>query len=455
MLQYLRASGRGLTYPVRAARRRPWLALLGLAVLGLAGAVAAGGWYVYHQWEQAQADLAADRPKEALSRLEICLHLWPRDPEVRLLAARAARLSGDLQAAEAHLKQCIKSQGGATEAVQLEFLLLRVQTGEVDEVAPTLVDCVEKGHRESPLILETMAGAYMARLRYRSALACLSRWIEVSPQTAKALYWRGLVLERLNHHKDAARDYRQALKLDPGLFRARLRVAELLLEDKRTPEALPHLERLYREAPDHPEVQARLGICRYLLNQRDEARRLMEAAVVRLPNDPALLVHLARLDLEQGRAAEAERRLRKVLKMDPADTEALHNLVNALQFQGKTEEAAAALKEHQKAREQVDRANQLLREVADSPSATPADFAEVGELLLRIGRDRQGVYWLEQALERDPGQLRAHTALAAHYEHKGESDRAASHRRWLRDQAAANPKSETRNPKPTQNPKSQ
>jgi hypothetical protein len=59
--------------------------------------------------------------------------------------------------------------GGATEAVQFEFLLLRVQTGEVDEVAPTLIDSVEKGHAESPLILETLSRAYILRLRYKAA----------------------------------------------------------------------------------------------------------------------------------------------------------------------------------------------------------------------------------------------------------------------------------------------
>jgi tetratricopeptide (TPR) repeat protein len=454
MLHFLRAAARVLTYPVRLARRRPWVALI-VAALVLTLTVLAGGWYVHHQWEAAQTDLASDRPREALARLEFCLLFWPRDPELHLLAARAARLTGDTRAAETYLNRCLKLHGGATEEVQLEFLLLRVQTGEIEEVAPTLVNCVEKGHPKSPLILETMAGAYMARLRYRSALACLSRWIEVSPDTAKAHYWRGLVLERLNQHKDAAKDYHRALQLDPGLFRARLRVAELLLEDKRTPEALSHLERLYREKPDHAEVRARLGICRYLLNERDEARRLMEAAVVDLPKDPSLLVHLAKLDLEQGRAPEAERRLRKVLKMDPADTEALHNLVNALQFQGRTEDAAVALKEYQKAKAQVDRVNQLLREVTDSRSATPADFAEVGELLLRIGRDRQGVYWLELALEREPGQLRAHAALADHYEKRGEHERAESHRRWLRDPTQTNPNPDIRNPKQTQKLNSQ
>src|SRR5207237_6548121 len=107
----------------------------------------------------------------------------------------------------------------------------------------------------------------------------------------------------------------------------------MLLEDKRAPEALPHPEYLYGQTPDRADVQARLGICRFYENRPEEARRLMEAAVVDMPKDPSLLVHLAKLDVQEGRGAEAERWLRQVLKLDPSDTEALYNLVPALQLQ--------------------------------------------------------------------------------------------------------------------------
>src|SRR5262249_51357433 len=152
--------------------------------------------------------------------------LWPRSPEVHQLAARAARLSGDTQAAENHLNQCLKLNGGATEPVQLEFLLLRVQTGGLEEGASPLVACVGKGLPEAPLILETLARAYIPLLRYKPAYACLSRWIELRPDEAKAYQWRGWVLERLSRYKVAMEDYQRALELNPDLFPVRLRVAE-------------------------------------------------------------------------------------------------------------------------------------------------------------------------------------------------------------------------------------
>src|SRR5262249_51682792 len=188
----------------------------------------AGLWFVRHQWEEAQTALAQGRPGEARSRLAVCLFVWPGDLEVHRLAARAARLSGDVQSAEAHLKKCLKLHGGATQAVQLEFLLLRVQTGEADEVAPILVDSVEKGHPDSPIILETLAGAYIHRLRYNSAYAFLSRWIELQPDAAKPYQWRGWVLERLNQTQAARPHYRPAPRPDPRVIPGRLRLPAMV-----------------------------------------------------------------------------------------------------------------------------------------------------------------------------------------------------------------------------------
>jgi tetratricopeptide (TPR) repeat protein len=416
------------------ARRRPRFALL--VILALAAGSGVGLWrYAVYQWRAAQLALKNERLAEAQDRFDFCLTVWPRNPEVHLLAARTARLRGDHETAEAHLSRCLRLQGGASEAVQLEFLLFRAQTGEADEVAEPLLDAVEKGHPESPLILQTLARAYMHRLRYKLAWSCLTRWIGLCPDASKAYHWRGWILERLNKPRVAVVDYRRALELDPDLTSVRLRLAEMLIEDRKVSDAQPHLELLYRQSPDDPVVMSRLGICRHLEGQTEEARRLMEAAVVHLPTDPMLLVELAKLDILEGRGAEAERRLRAVLQSNPSDTEALHNLVPALQLQGRGDEAAATLKEYERYKNLVERSNKLLQEVVDSPTASADDYAETGRLLILRGNEQHGVYWLEQALSRDPAHQSAHQALAEYYDKKGDREQAAAHRRWLREPA--------------------
>src|SRR5207248_6012552 len=113
--------------------------------------------------------------------------------------------------------------GAASDDVKLEFLLMRVQGGEVDEVAPQLRECVDHGHPEAPLILETLSRAYMHNLRYGDALGALNRWVKEAPESAEPLHWRGWVKERVNDSKGAMRDYQEALECDPALVPVRLR----------------------------------------------------------------------------------------------------------------------------------------------------------------------------------------------------------------------------------------
>jgi len=329
------------------------------------------------------------------------------------------------------LNQCLKLRKDDTDAVQLEFLLMRIQLNQVDEVAPALLACVENHHPETPLILETLAQAYMHNLRYGPALGCLNLWLQEAPETAQAYYWRGWVRERLNHAEGAFQDYQRGLELDPDHFPARLRVAEILLEKSNPPEALPHLERLLKQYPDRPEVLARLGQCRFLQGQPEEARRLLEAAVAKLPNDPVLLIYLAKLDLQEGRPARAEEWVRRVLRADPTDTEAQYTLIASLRGQGRHKEAKTALDQYQKDSAVLKRAYRLLQDEAESPTSDPAPLVEIGTVFIRAGQGRVGEYWLREALQRDPEYKPAHKALAEYLQSKGQRQEAAEHRRHL------------------------
>jgi tetratricopeptide (TPR) repeat protein len=414
----------------RAIRRRPGTMLLGLIVLFALGA---GGVYGYavREWHRAVALVRNGRPAEAREKLNLCLRVWSNDPDVHRLAARAARQTGDYVTAESHLNTCLKLEKEATEDTQLEFLLMRAQTGEVEEVGPLLFGYVDRGHRDAELILESVALVYMYQLRYGPAYAALKRWGEVVPNSAKVHHFRGWVLERMDQPKLALDNYLRALELDPNLDRVRLRVAEMYLEDKQPLQALPHLELLLARDPNRPEAQARLGQCKFLQGQPVEARRLLEGAVDKMPTDSPVLLYLARLDIAEQQPARAEQRLRQALALDASDTEARFALVTALQLQKRDAEAAAALAEYDKQKDLLERANTLLQAEARRGSRDPQSAFDIGSLLLSIRHDRQALYWMDEALNRDPAHRPTHQALAEYFERQGDQGRAAFHRRKL------------------------
>lgn len=404
-------------WPVRCVgwvwRHRRW----SLAVLLLAlGGTALGVWrHAENEWERAKVALEVGKPDDARQRLKTCETVWPFNPEVQLLAARAARLMNDYPAAEAHLNRCRKLQGGATpgEAVQLEFLLIRLQGGELDDLENPLGRMVEEGHPDSPAILETLAIAFIRHHRYLPAHLALTKWIELRPDTVRAYQLRGLMRERLNLAHAAMEDYQKAVELDPNATAARRRMAEMYLEDKKPAEAAPHLEYLIAHSPADPLVRSRLGVCRFYQGEFAEARRLLEATVGELPKDVLVLIHLARLDTLDGRYAEAEQRLKAALALDPSDTEARYALVEVYRLSGRAADEERELKEYNRYRGLVDRVNKLLKDKADSPSATADDLADIAGMFFLLRRDQEGMYWLNKALDKNQNHPRSRELLAA------------------------------------------
>ena len=412
-----------------AFRQRPWTTAVALVLLLPLATAGAFHFYALRQWHLAQQALLKS-PAEADARLRTCLKLWPWDVSTHLLAARAARLNADFSRAEALLNYCLKLTPNNRDPIQLEFLLLRVQTGELNEVEEPLLNCVENGHPESLVILETLAGAYMRNLRYAPALNVLNQWIRLEPNSAQPYQQRAWLLERASDQQAALRDYRKAVQLAPNEVAPRLRLAELLLQENETAEAVPHLELLYKRHPERHDVIARLGQCRLLQGRADEARQLLETAVQAMPDDALVLVSLARLDIQEGKASQAEKWLRHLLQLDRSDTEGQYLLVQALRLQGRMQEAEAAQLQYNQLQELLKRVNILLRDVVERHPNDPEPASEAGRGLLRLGQDRLGLYWLHEALRRDARHQASHQALADYYQEK-DPEKATYHRQQL------------------------
>ena len=133
----------------------------------------------------------------ARQRFAACLRVWGQDPQVHLLAARAARLTRDYAETERLLRRC-RDLGGVPEAIDLENALARAQRGELRGIEAYLWTFVERQYSDTPWILEALAQGYMQTCRLPAALGCFQRLLKASPNNPDFLVWAGSVQAILN-----------------------------------------------------------------------------------------------------------------------------------------------------------------------------------------------------------------------------------------------------------------
>jgi tetratricopeptide (TPR) repeat protein len=378
----------------------------------------------------ARLALANSHLDEARQHIDRALWVRRQRTSTLVLAARIYRLSGAHSEAEAYLARCGQLHG-MSEPVQLEWMLLRAQLGEVDELAPRLLALVGQVHPEAPAILETLASVYILQARYWEAFRCLQSWLELEPDSVRALDWRGWLHHQLDRREEAIHDYQRILELRPAQMDIRLRLAKLLVENKREEEAAPHLERLLRETPDDPDVAVALAPCRVAQSRVEEARALLKGVLEQHPDHFDALLRCGRLELSLGNAEEAERYLREAVRLKPHDIDAHFSLYQSLQGQPHREkETRHELAQWELENKRLKRLNHLLRqELAAHPE--DADLAcEAGELFLQLDEER-GLFWLYRALAIKPRHIPSRRALLAYYERTHNDAKAEEQRKEL------------------------
>src|SRR5437899_1247758 len=132
--------------------RRHWRLLLVVAGLAGASVLAWPHLMAWNHWRAGQSALERYRDADALKHLEACLETWPTSAKAHLLAARATRRIGDLQAALKHLGEYERLQPDLASEATLERALVRAVGGELASVDDYLLTRAEKEPAFAPLI---------------------------------------------------------------------------------------------------------------------------------------------------------------------------------------------------------------------------------------------------------------------------------------------------------------
>jgi tetratricopeptide (TPR) repeat protein len=396
-----------------ALGRRPRATALGALTLGL---FALGGALLVPHVRALYHARAAERAiqrwdfDEARTHLAVCLDAWPDSGPTRFLAARTARRAGRFDEAERHLKR-FQSQNGTSRQTALEWAMLKVQRGEVDDAEEYLRATVGPDDPDAPLVLEALAHGFLLTERLPDLLECTELWLQVRPGETHALFWRGLAWEGLSRRREAIDAYREALAADADNVEARQHLAELLLADGQdAAEARDHFERLRGKRP----AAALLGLarCEKALGRPAAARDRLDDLLADHPDHAQALAERGRLALDEDDAPAAEKWLRRAVALAPDDREALHALIRSLWVQDKQDEAKSLEPALKELTADLARYQEIRKAVAKDPR-NPALRTEAGKLCLRRGRRDEGLRWLATALQIDPSYGPARAALEA------------------------------------------
>jgi len=379
---------------------------------------------------QARKCLTRRDEEGALGWLEFSRRLSDHHPETEFLLGRVYRRQGKMDLVREHLLRAA-DLGWPREGVDREQWLALAQSGQMEAAEPHLVELLQDPRGDAAEICEAYVIGSMKMHYLGIAEKLLDVWIQDFPEDSRPYYLRGVMHRNASLFNKAERDLRRALDIEPGDSAAALSLAETLYEQGRAEQAVA----FFQSAESGPnEAAARIGRARCLrsLGRPEEARRLLEGVLSSSRMNTEALVELARLDVEGGDHQAAIDRLGPVAEKEARNREFRFVLGTALRRVGRNEEARAHLEYTAEAGRELDRAARLILQVAKQPR--DADLRQqIGRIHLDYGLRKDGVTWLESALECDPGHKPSHGALADYYgskigEGSGYAELAERHR---------------------------
>lgn len=320
---------------------------------------------------------------EAETSYRQALALDPRQPDALHMLGVLARQKGDLTTARALIEQAVRERPAYPEAFH-----------------------------DLGLVLWDLGQPQPAIDAYRRAVALKPDFVDACYNLGNLFYAKGNLAE-------AAIWYAKALEIEPRLAPAHFNLAVIAHRQNDLASAIAGYERAVACQPDYFEALLNLGLARKEAGDFELAAQALErVAAMRLPS-VAVLHALGVIRRQQGRLPEAESLSRRAIALEPSHLPARLELVVILDEVGKIEEALTEI-----------------QTVAATATRSPEVHSLLGALLKKQKRWKEAEASLRRALELDPGNMPAFTALAELSVQRGDLDSSAA---YCEAAAQANP----------------
>lgn len=287
-------------------------------------------------WRTELAQLLATRGQHraAISHLAQAVDHQPHQPQHWTALAHALISSGDEYAAESNLRRGLEFQPNSSElwlalggllAVRRQWLEALQSFAHAAEHDPSAAAFAGQGH--CLLALHEQAQGGDARLD--QARQFLKQAVDLDPQDAGAWADLGQTYFLQQRWKEAIRDARKAVEVNPNLVDAYRTIAEAALELKGDwlNDAHDALEHALAIEPEAPHLHALLGWAYYSESSYEEALSAAQAAIRIAPDEASYYLLEAYALRRLRRFKEAIEALRKAVKLNRNYREALQELM--------------------------------------------------------------------------------------------------------------------------------
>ena len=323
----------------------------------------------------ASANLALGRPERALQALGSLVDSPEANPEHLVLAARAHLLNGDARKAAALYERAEKLKPSDTQ-VQVQLAVAKAETGQ-SELALRELEAIARRSASTDADLQLVA-TQLSLGKAEEALAAIDRLETKSPGQASTLELRGRVLLAKGDKAGARTAFAAALQKDPRFFPALAQLTSLDVQEGLAMAAVTRLETLAGVRPpdsrlltllatvkattdapatevlallqqatraDPTDSRAWLALLARQLHGGDFAEAISAAreAAASLPDDPAVLDMVGRIQLRAGEPAQAASTYASLLRTAPRSATGFIGQAATLVVMGRLDEAARVL----------------------------------------------------------------------------------------------------------------
>jgi tetratricopeptide (TPR) repeat protein len=412
---------------LRIGRRTRIVGVLIVAISCLATGLWAWEWAATRDARQVRQAIVGGR----LAAVEAPIRRWvkarPDSPEAHLLKGRFELARDNINGAFEGLKRA-RSLGGHQPELDLLQALIAAKHGRPMEAEPVLRQAFEAASAPDPQLDEALARVYLETFDLVRATAVLDRWAREAPDDPRPHLWRAEIDSRRESAPDAVlNDYREALKRDPRLERARLGMADELRKAHGNAEAATEYDKYLSLKPN--DLAAHLGAGQNLLEMGEDeaATRHLEQVLTLDPKNALALKQFAEADLNRGDFAAALAHLDRAIKIDPYDLPVRHRRRLTLAWLERNDEAKAEERELKRLRTELDLLNEARARLAVSPDDHRAQI-EIARWMIEHGQEGEGVRWSEHVLRTHPGDPEANRLLADFHQRRGDAGLANFYR---------------------------